>query len=271
VVYRLPQHSFEPLVRASVHAKEPLVAHVHAAAPSAERGAILVHGLNGRRYSTWGKFPGLLFEDYPDTDVGLYGYSSGIRFLRRGAMPLRDHATLLAEVIRDEAYARTVLIGHSMGGILCLAAVQKLIEDRLRTKDGRLAIDRIAGVILMAAPLAGSLRAFRPLSWLVTDGMVLRAHSGFVTQIQECCTNKLVIDNGIGNSVPDRHYVPVYAVVGLRDKWVDRYSSGVAIPVNQKKHAAGSHTSVPKPSGREDPVYRWLCGQVVDCFENQAV
>jgi pimeloyl-ACP methyl ester carboxylesterase len=99
----------------------------------------------------------------------------GLVYANSMVMPLRDHAALLAEAIRDEACTRAVLIGHSMGGIVCLAAVQKLIDDWLRTKDGRMAIDRIAGVILMAAPLAGSLRAFTPLSWVVTDGLVLRA------------------------------------------------------------------------------------------------
>ncbi len=269
MVHRLTQDAFERLASGSTHAKEPLVVHTHASAPETTQNVIFVHGLNGRRYSTWGKFPDLLFEDYPSIDVGLYDYASGLRRVRRGtSMRLRDHATLLAEAIREEDYAQTVLIGHSMGGLLCMAAVQKMIDSEFRTKDGTPTIDRVAGVVLMASPLAGSLRVVPPFSWLSSDGRVLQAHSELVHQINECFANKLVINCTAEGSIGRRHCVPTFAVVGLRDKWVDRYSSGVSIPANQKKHVAGTHTSITKPSGREDDVYNWVRLRIMDCLEH---
>ncbi len=268
MVHRLTQDVFGPLPSSSTYAKESLVVHTHASAPETTQNVIFVHGLNGRRYSTWGKFPYLLFDDYPSIDVGMYDYASGLRRLRRGSMRLRDHATLLAEAIREGDYTQTVLIGHSMGGLLCMAAVQKMIDSEFRTKDGTPTINRVAGVVLMASPLAGSLRVVPPFSWLSSDGRVLKAHSELALQINECFTNKLVINCSAEGAIGRRHCVPTFAVVGLRDKWVDRYSSGVSIPANQKKHAAGSHTSVTKPSGREDDVYNWVRLRLKDCLDH---
>lgn len=266
MVHRITQEEFGP-----VHSRESLIVHRHACAPETTQNIIFVHGLNGRRYSTWGKFPHLFFEDHPSVDVSLYDYASGLRRIRRGAsMSPADHATLLAEVIRDEEYAQTVLIGHSMGGLVCMGAVQKMIESGLRTKDGVAVSDRVAGLFLMATPMAGSLRAVPPFSWLSSDGRVLRAHSGYARGIGECFTNKLVIDiDCAGNGgLRDRHCVPTYGVIGMKDMWVDRFSAGVSIPVNQKKHASRTHTSVTKPSGREDDIYNWVRLRIADCFDH---
>jgi hypothetical protein len=269
VAHRLIQAAFEPLSSESAHAREPLVVHQHASAPETTQNIIFVHGLNGYRYSTWGKFPDLFFEDYPNVDVALYDYASGLRRIRRGSsMRPEDHALLLAEAIREEDYTQTVLIGHSMGGLLCMAAVQKMIDSDFRTKDDTPAVDRVAGVVLMAAPLAGSLRVIPPFSWLSSDGRVLRAHSDLVKGIHDCFTNKLVINCTGEGSIGRRFCVPTYAVAGLRDKWVDRYSSGVSIPTNQMKHADGSHTSITKPSSREDDVYRWVRLRIMSCLDH---
>jgi hypothetical protein len=243
--------------------------HKHASAPETTQNIMFVHGLNGRRYSTWGKFAGLFFEDYPSMDVALYDYASGLRRIRRGSVNLSDQAILLAEAVREEDYTQTVLVGHSMGGLLCMAAVQKMIDSQLCAKDGTPVVDRIAGVFLMATPLAGSLRVIPPFG-LFSDGRVLRAHSSFTREINSCFTNKLII-NCAGNGLIDqKHCVPTYAVIGLRDKWVDRYSSGVSIPANQMKHAPRTHTGVIKPSSREDDVYNWVRLRVGDCLNHIA-
>jgi hypothetical protein len=271
VVHRLTQDAFDPLSSKSEYSKDLLVVHKHAAVPETTQSVIFVHGLNGQRYGTWGKFPELLFEDHPSVDVGLYDYASGLRRVRRGSsMSLRDHATLLAEAIREDDYAQTVLVGHSMGGLLCMAAVQKMIDSGFRTKDGAAVIDRVAGVFLMATPIAGSLRVIPPFSWLSSDGRVLRAHSELVTGIHECFTNKLAINikcAGAGG-VGERHCVPTYGVIGMKDRWVDRYSAGVSIPANQLKHVARTHTGVCKPSGREDDVYNWVRMRIADCLDH---
>jgi hypothetical protein len=48
---------------------------------------VLVHGLNGRGYQTWGEIPERLFSgaDGPAVDVGVFDYRSGIRGLSRRA------------------------------------------------------------------------------------------------------------------------------------------------------------------------------------------
>jgi pimeloyl-ACP methyl ester carboxylesterase len=271
VVYRITQDTFKPLPSGSPYARESLVVHKHASVPETTQNVLFVHGLNGSRYTTWGKFPSLFFEDHPSVDLALYDYASGLRRIRRaGSVRPEDQATLLAEAIREEDYAQTVLIGHSMGGLLCVAAVRKMIESEFRTKDGVPVIDRIAGMILMATPLAGSLRARRPLSWLSCDGRILAAHSQFVAGNQAFNTNKLVTNCTEAGAVGRRHCVPTYAVTGFRDKWADRYSSVVGIPDNQIKHVGASHTQVTKPSGREDDVYDWARLRTKDCLNHIA-
>jgi hypothetical protein len=244
-----------------------LVIHQHALAPETTQNVIFVHGLNGQRYSTWGRFPDFFFEDHPTIDVALYDYASGIRRLRRRSVNLSDQAILLAEAIREGDYTQTVLVGHSMGGLLCMAAVQKMIDSQLCAKDGTPTVDRIAGVFLMATPLAGSLRVIPPLGCF-SDGRVLRAHSNFTREINSCFTNKLIINCSTRASTDDRHCIRTYAVIGLRDKVVDRYSSGVSIPANQMKHVPRTHRGVNKPSGREDDVYNWVRLRVGDCFNH---
>jgi len=271
VVHRLSQEAFEPIASSSAGSAEALVIHRHANVPETTQNIILVHGLNGQRYPTWDKFPGLLFDDYPSVDVSLYDYASGLRRWRRGAsIRLEDHALHLAETIGEEDYAQTVLIGHSMGGLLCMAAVRSMIDSGLNVhSDGTPTVNRVAGVILMASPLAGSLRAVWPFNWLTADGRVLRAHSQLARSINECFTNQLVINCIQDGGISARYCVPTYAVVAMRDRWVDRYSSSVSIPANQQRHVRGSHTSIVKPSSRDDDAYRWVRLRIKDCFEHK--
>ena len=120
---------------------------------------IFVHGFGGSRYgekSTWGNFPQFLFEDIPELDVGLYEYRT---LFGRMASPgksvsLPDEAEAFADIIRDrKEYQRVFLIGHSMGGLLCMAAIAHLLDSRQQD-----VILRIGGLILMATPQAGSQR-----------------------------------------------------------------------------------------------------------------
>jgi pimeloyl-ACP methyl ester carboxylesterase len=271
VAYQITQKNFKALSSESPNASDPLIIHKHTDVPETTQNILFVHGLNGSRYSTWGKFPDLFFEDHPSVDLSMFDYRSGLRRIRRaGSVRPEDQATLLAEAIRDEDYTQTILIGHSMGGLICVEAVRQMIESEFRTKEGAPVIDRIAGMILMATPLAGSLRAARPLSWLSCDGRILAAHSQFVTRIQKFMTTKLATNCTEISAISRRHCVPTYAVTGLRDKWADRYSSAVGIPDNQIKHFGVPHTQVTKPSSREDVVYDWVRLRTKDCLNHVA-
>lgn len=99
---------------------------------------------------------------------------------------------------------------------------------------------------------------------------VLRAHNPLVRSINECFTNRLVINCISDGPAGTRHCLPTFGVVAMRDRWVDRYSSGVSIPANQQRHAHGSHRSVVKPMSRDDDAYSWVRLRVADCLEHKS-
>ncbi len=184
----------------------------------------------------------------------------------RNPTGLPDLAKELADVVRDGQFTRIVMIGHSMGGLLAKAIVKDLIDSGARSADGFPAIARISGLILMATPQAGSLRVPGALGMLTRDGRTLRAHSRFVTELNETFKNR--IDN-TGEALARLDHdasIPVFGVIGLRDAWVDRLSASLDLPRSQTKNVRESHTSIVKPASRHDGAYEWILGRIKDCL-----
>jgi pimeloyl-ACP methyl ester carboxylesterase len=247
-------------------AGEPLIVHRRHNQANSQL-VMFVHGLNGSRYGTWGSFPNLLFEDRVSVDIGMYDYASGLRRIRPGvSFDLEAHARQVADLVRDLIYDEVVLIGHSMGGLLCKAAITDLLDSQTETADGRLAVQRIIGLFLMATPQAGSLRVPRPIWELSSDAQVLRAHSPLVTKVAERFTDRV---SGDGRRRPKLGSVNIrtFAVVATGDKWVDRLSAGLGVPRDHTKNVRGSHTSIVKPTSKDDDLYRWLVTHLDYCFQ----
>jgi pimeloyl-ACP methyl ester carboxylesterase len=218
---------------------------------------IFVHGLGGCRYgrkATWGKFPSFIFEDFPHVDVGLYEYRTLFRRLKVWkSVGLDTEAEVFANLIRDElaVYTSIVLVGHSMGGLLCKAAISRLVSNK--EED---VLPRISGLILMATPQLGSRRVPKLLALLSSDFRVLEAHSRFISEIHN------IFDNHVNCTEHDggvaRVTIPTWAVVGASDFWVDRTSSGIGLASSRKKVARGSHTEIVKPKTKDDGIYSWV-------------
>jgi pimeloyl-ACP methyl ester carboxylesterase len=231
---------------------------------SSSQLVIFVHGLGGQRYgrkSTWGNFPKFIFEDMPGVDVGLYKYETLWDRLRLGAqIPLETEADAFAGMIRDEfaGYRDIILIGHSMGGLLCKALITRLVHDG-RTD----LLDRIAGLFLLASPQIGSLRVPRMLTWLSQDARALKPHSALALDIARTFEDHLLVDRDAVSY--DRPVIPTYAVLGASDFWVDQLSAGIGLPTKQKKVASGTHTAVVKPASKDSPIYQWVRDQVNIC------
>jgi len=139
--------------------EEPLITHQRTEPTHKNKLVIFVHGLGGHRYgrnSTWGNFPRYIFEDIPELDVGMYQYRTlRGRFLSIRSVSIENEALVFADLVRDALgnYKNIILVGHSMGGLLCKATIHRLLE----TED-RNTLARVAGLILMATPQLGSLR-----------------------------------------------------------------------------------------------------------------
>ena len=232
---------------------------------SATRIVIFVHGLGGSRYgenSTWGSFPKFIFEDISDLDVGLYQYETLWQRFKFGAqVPLDREADVFAGIIRDElaSYRDIVLVGHSMGGLLCKALITRLIHD------GRMdLLDRIAGLFLLASPQLGSLRVPSILSLFSPDADALRPHGPLLTDIERTFEDHILVDKDAVSY--DKLVIPTFAVMGASDFWVDQLSAGIGLPTRQKKVVVGTHTEIVKPRSKDLPVYRWVHSQVNNCL-----
>lgn len=229
---------------------------------SATRIVIFVHGLGGSPYGTWGNFLRFLFEDVSDLDVGLYQYETLWRRLKFGAqIPLNVEADIFAGVIRDElaSYRDIILVGHSMGGVLCKALIARLVGD------GRMdLLERIAGLFLLASPQLGSLRVPRFLSWFSPDADALKPHGQLLKEIARTFEDNLLLD--IDTISYDKSVIPTFVVMGASDFWVDELSAGVGVPTRQKKMAVGRHTDVVKPKDKDSAIYCWVLDHVKSCL-----
>lgn len=260
---KIPQTQFEDPDPKAV-AEEPLVIHQKMGTTNNQL-IIFVHGLGGSRYgdkSTWEKFPQFIFEETMQLDVGLYEYQTLFRRLRFWkSVSLKDEAKIFAHIIRDELpnYKAVILVGHSMGGLLCKAVISYLINSE---KD---VLSRIGGLILIATPQLGSTRVLTFLSWFSSDFWALRTHGELVAEVNDMFENHLYLDERI-NAV-DKTIIPTWAVLGASDFWVDQLSAGIGLVSSRKKLVHGSHTEVVKPKSIESDVYSWVRDRIRVCLD----
>lgn len=238
---------------------QPLIVHRHK-----DRGnrnlVVFVHGLAGRRYGTWGSFPEFVFEEFPHVDVGLYEYRTAFRrLLFWKSIELEDEAEIFASDLRDDStYDSILLIGHSMGGLLCKAAAKHLIDsNQLPT------LERVNGLILMAVPQAGSQLVLPLMQWLSSDFRALKPHGKLVTRL-----NQTFLDHVSIGETPDSEklHIPTWAVKGASDLAVDRLSAGLNLPSSRIKPVHGSHTSFVKPQTKDEPGYEYVRDRLVELF-----
>ena len=253
---KIDQTQFGPPGIDATDPHQPLIVHRHSGVDNRNL-VVFVHGLNGDRYGTWGNFPKFLFDDCPHVDVGAYSYRSGFkRLFSKESVSLSTEARIFADDLRDDSqYERIILIGHSMGGLLARSVVKRLQE----TGQG-VALARVKALILMASPQAGSQRGVPGADKLLTDAEVLKAHGPFVTEIDEVF--KSHIDNSPEAVSPDKVHLPVWAVIGAADKWVDPLSAALGLPAGQTKTVHGGHTDIVKPETREDDCYQYTLGLI---------
>lgn len=239
---------------------EPLV--VHRRAEGHNRAIVIfVHGLGGNRYTTWGEFPTFLFDDFanPDPfalDLGFYEYRTAFRRLRiTRSIKLVTEAAVLADIIRDLSdYQKIIFIVHSEGGILVKAAIANLVLRK--DPRARIALTRIAALIMMATPQAGSLGILRLFSWINEDTKVLAPHSALLTEIAATFNEHVVSRTSDYRS--DRTLIPTWMVKAAEDMWVDEFSAGLGLAREQQKLVHGSHTEIVKPSHSGSDAYRWV-------------
>ena len=243
---------------------DPIVVH-RRKGPEAGTLLLFVHGLGGRAHETWGNYPEFVFADNHDLDVGLLDYESGVRRRFWRSIEPAKHALALSHSIRDLHYSKVILVGHSMGGLLCKAAIKNLIDSRTHDNGGVLGVDKIGGLALFATPQSGSRKAPRVFSLVSKDARVLRTDSDFVSEIAQRFQDR-VFTQMDWQTPTSRQRIPTFAVIATGDFWVDRLSAGLGLDTDQQKFVTGSHTSIVKPASRTDDAYVWFREKLEHCL-----
>src|SRR5262245_9783840 len=238
--------------------RHPLYLHRRGASRTNRALCVLVHGLGGARYRTWGRLPHFVYQDFPELDVGLYGYYSGWRrlwFTR--SIAVEREARVLADQLRACDYAEIVLLGHSLGGLLCKAALCELLD-----REDRATLARVRALILMATPQAGVRLPLRLLSWLSRDLEALRPQGAFVERVNRRFRDSGLMDRSEGEEMGVR----TFCVEASDDHWVDGVGATLGIRAENRAIVRGSHTEVVKPSDRDDDVYRVIGRWLRECI-----
>lgn len=244
--------------------RHPLYLHRREASRTNRALCVLVHGLGGARYRTWGRLPHLVYHDFPQLDVGLYGYYSGWRrlWLTRSIAVERE-ARVLADQLRGCDYDEIVLLGHSLGGLLCKAALSELLD-----REDRATLARIRALILMATPQAGVHLPLRVLSWISRDLEALRPEGALVERMNRRLRDSGLMDHSEGHGAGPQ--IRTFCVEASDDQWVDGVGAALGVRAENRAIVRGSHTEVVKPADRNDDVYLILCRWLRECVPELA-
>jgi pimeloyl-ACP methyl ester carboxylesterase len=195
--------------------------------------AVLIHGLAGSGFKTWRSLPARLIQSpRVNVDVAILDYRSAWRALRK--KPSLDAVVdLLYGELQAFDYESIVLIGHSMGGILAASTVRHWST----VMNPQTAIDRMAGLIYVASPRAGT-------KWPVPtrERRLLRIHSADQRRNERYLVDH--VDPTISRGGVGPRKIPSFAATASRDRFVGQWSTELGIPVSQTRVFEGSHSGV---------------------------
>jgi tetratricopeptide (TPR) repeat protein len=202
--------------------------------------------------------PRFLYEDFPSVDLGLYDYISGPRRVRfTKSISFDEQAQHLAGTIRElDRYSRVMMLGHSLGGLLCQYAIVDLLTSLAPTYGGsdEEAVKKIAGLFLLGTPQAGTHLVLPGLGWITKDFRVLRQGSTTVGHMVRTFANRVALHG----DPPNRLAIPTFAVVGGYDWVVKGFSARLVLPDSHVLTVLKNHKQIVKPKHKSDQAYHWL-------------
>lgn len=224
--------------------------HLHERTKQAKTVLVLVHGLNGAGYETWGQLPAHLFDTYePNIDIGVFDYRTGLRrLLHSTPLSLPAVGQQLAQSIQQLDHETIVLAGHSMGGLVALEALNSMT---LAPPGGARQIGNVKSLVMLATPRAGSdmVPRFAP----GRDSRYLRRHSTDVGRLLQFAFDYLP-----QVATPLRSRIRFWSATASADTWVSEFSSKLGVLSGNQKTLTGSHKSIVKPTSADSEVVNWL-------------
>jgi pimeloyl-ACP methyl ester carboxylesterase len=227
---------------------------------TAERVVVLVHGLGGRGYETWGGLPARLFDGDGGNapDVAVFDYRSFHRRIPRfGRGDVDAWAKQLSGYLQEieDEYQDVFLIGHSQGGLVAETVVRERLTDRAFERER--GPQPIAGLVLVASPLAGSGWAVPALASVVDEFGAMKRLARRSADMQTFFSTRVERQN-LAESAGGRVVLPVYAAVATEDAFVSRFSATIGVPAGQIREFPHGHRSLAKPDADDHDLVAWL-------------
>jgi pimeloyl-ACP methyl ester carboxylesterase len=226
-----------------------------------KRVIVFVHGLNSSA-ATWLPFLAKAFQE-PELqpfDFALFNYQTSMfsRLNPFQRLPrVEDWAGVLASAIQmtlvnQERYDSFVLVGHSMGGLVCKFAVRQLIETNMG------AALRLHSLFTYGTPNHGSDRASAFGALLSPDLALLRAFSGSLADLQTFWNSRISAVPG----TPRKLTVHERAIISEKDYWVAPASGINSLPAEFVLRLGSTHSALIRPAGSRDPRLAWFIDQL---------
>ncbi len=230
--------------------------------------AVFVHGLFSSA-KTWEPLVDSLSSDPSITghfDFATIDYASDklrLNILRRipdiGSIADRLHVELNH---RAEGFERVVLIGHSMGGLIILRYLAKMIADQKG-----LSLRSTRSVVMLATPNDGSdiLRVLREGAWWWRHPQEreLRRFNLDVAEARFRVRQSIV---EVSNAAVDRCPIPIAAYAGEEDNIVKPDSAKSSFAVSGT--LPGDHFSIHRPSNSDQLVCRVIKRHLLDALDS---
>jgi pimeloyl-ACP methyl ester carboxylesterase len=223
---------------------------------------IFVHGLNSGA-TAWLPF---LAEAFPERelqafDFALFNYQTSVfsRLIPFQRLPRVDAwAEVLASAIQmtlvdQERYDSYILVGHSMGGLVCKLAFRHLHEVDMA------AAMRLHSLFTYGTPNHGSDRVTALSTLFSPDLAFLRAFSESLAKLQVFWNSRVSpFPDAAGNKLT----VHERAIISIKDYWVAPQSGINSLPEKFVMKIASSHSQLIRPAGPRDTRLAWFITQL---------
>jgi hypothetical protein len=217
--------------------------------PEKKKLLVFVHGFNSSRQTAWGSFPDLILsdQDFADYNVHLFGYPSRIC---GQTSDIQDQGEFLASLLKDTLprYDSTILIAHSMGGLVALhalVALERSNYDLMKDADVKILT---FGTPYMGVPGANLL----PLLCSNTQANDVQALGKALGRLQQEWKQRFNRQAAPGER--ETLQVPLYAFRAATDDFVPEASACAGASLSCEV-VDGNHLSIVKPLTRDNLAY----------------